>query len=85
VSRSINVTVLRLRLLIAPDDRTAGAAAEPSGGPLGWPTAVGARQLGWFRRELIMEELGPAFDGFALRGYDPVAGPPEVTPTFPGR
>lgn len=55
-----------------PDDKSAATAESRPGGPLGWPVVVGERKTGWFRKEPIFEESGPAFDGFAARWYDPV-------------
>lgn len=57
-------------LFSAVDDVSAAAAERRPGGPLGWPVQVGVRKLGVFRREPIVEAAGPAFDGFAARGYD---------------
>ena len=33
---------------------------------------TGSRKTGIFRKEPIVETLGPAFDGFHARGYDPM-------------
>ena len=56
----------------APSDAVAAEAERRPGGPLGWPARVGTRQAGWFRKEVVFEEAGAAFDGFAARGYDGV-------------
>lgn len=57
----------------APDDAAALAAERRPGGPLGWPHATGHRRAGLFRRkEPVVVQLGPACDGFPVRGYDPV-------------
>lgn len=55
----------------APSDEAAAEAERRPGGPLGWPVEVGTRKVGLFKKEPVVEELGPAFDGFAARGYDP--------------
>lgn len=56
----------------APDDQAAREAERRLGGPLGWPVVSGHRKTGWCRKEPVVTELGPAFDGFSARGYDPV-------------
>lgn len=56
----------------APDDEAAQDAERRPGGPLGWPQVTGHRKTGLFRKEPVLTELGPAYDGFAARGYDPV-------------
>jgi hypothetical protein len=54
-------------------DYEAGVMRTRTGGPLGWRSAVGERGLGFGRRPLV-EELGPACDGFRADGYPhPVA------------
>ena len=50
------------------DDDAAAAEARP-GGPLGWPTVVGQRKVGWFKKKPSVEEPGPAWEGFGVRGY----------------
>jgi hypothetical protein len=55
----------------AEDDESAAAAEARPGGPLGWPTVTGQRKAGLFRKEPIVESLGPAYKGFHTRGYDP--------------
>jgi hypothetical protein len=56
----------------AGDDDAAAAAVRP-GGPLGWPERTGTRLVGlWRRREPVVTALGPAYDGFEVRGWDPV-------------
>jgi len=55
----------------AGDAEAAGAENRP-GGPLGWRAVAGHRRTGLLRREPVMVELGPAFEGFAAEGYDPV-------------
>jgi hypothetical protein len=37
-----------------------------------WPVVVGTRRVGLLRKEPITESLGPAVEGFAARGYDPI-------------
>jgi len=56
----------------APGDTEAAEALVRPGGPLGWPEVVGHRRVGFLRKEPVVTELGPAYDGFAVRGYDPV-------------
>lgn len=56
----------------AADDEFAPAASSRSGGPLRWPVVVGTRRVGLLRKEPITESLGPAVEGFAARGYDPI-------------
>jgi hypothetical protein len=63
---------LDVAFFAAPDDEAALEAERRAGGPLGWPRLTGHRKSGLFRKEPIVTELGPAFDGFAARGYDPV-------------
>jgi len=70
--------------LAADDDEAAEAEARP-GGPLGWPVEVGVRKAGLFRREPIIEELGPAYDGFAARGYDGVVNMGTLEELLTGR
>ena len=53
------------------DAEAAGAEDRP-GGPLGWRAVAGHRRTGLLRREPVMVELGPAYEGFASKGYDPV-------------
>jgi hypothetical protein len=53
----------------AADDEEAAAALRRTGGPLGWPLVVGERKVGWFKKEPIIEELGPGYEGFK-DGYD---------------
>jgi len=55
----------------AEDDDSAAAAESRPGGPLGWPSVTGERKVGLFRKEPIVESLGPAYEGFHARGYDP--------------
>ncbi len=61
-----------LAYFAAPDDEAALAAERRTGGPLGWPQVTGDRRSGLFRKRPIVTRLGPAFDGFSARGYDPV-------------
>jgi hypothetical protein len=61
-----------LAYFAAEDDESAAAAESRPGGPLGWPTVRGHRKVGLFRKEPIVESLGPAYEGFHARGYDPV-------------
>jgi len=61
-----------LAYFTAPDDDTAAEAESRLGGPLGWPAVTAYRRAGLFRKEPVVETLGPAFDGFQTRGYDPV-------------
>ncbi|HET6968145.1 MAG TPA: hypothetical protein VFI44_07700, partial [Ornithinibacter sp.] len=56
----------------APTDAAAAQAQSRPGGPLGWPVVTGHRRAGLFRKEPVLEALGPAYDGFQARGYDPV-------------
>ena len=56
----------------APTDAAAAQAQSRPGGPLGWPVVTGHRRAGLFRKEPVLETLGPAYDGFQARGYDPV-------------
>ena len=57
---------------VAPNDATAAEAESRKGGPLGWRQIVGHRKVGLLKKEPVFEELGPAYDGFATRGYEPV-------------
>jgi hypothetical protein len=61
-----------LAYFAAEDDNSAAAAEARPGGPLGWPTVTGHRKVGLFRKEPIVESLGPVYEGFQARGYDPV-------------
>lgn len=61
-----------LAYFAAQDDDSADRAESRPGGPLGWPTVTGHRKAGLFRREPVVEALGPAYEGFHVRGYDPV-------------
>ena len=61
-----------LAYFAAPDDDAALEAERRPGGPLGWPHVTAHRRAGLFRKEPVMMQLGPAFDGFSTRGYDPV-------------
>lgn len=61
-----------LAYFTAPDDASAAQAEARPGGPLGWPVVTGTRRIGLFRKEPVLESLGPAYEGFAARGYDPV-------------
>lgn len=56
----------------ARDDASAAESESRPGGPLGWPVVTGSRKTGIFRKEPIVETLGPDFDGFHARGYDPM-------------
>jgi len=56
----------------AAGDAEAAEALVRPGGPLGWPEVVGHRRVGFLRKEPVVTELGPAYDGFAVGGYDPV-------------
>ncbi|WP_100498077.1 hypothetical protein [Geodermatophilus chilensis] len=55
----------------ARGDADAAAAGSRPGGPLGGPTVTGTRRIGWFRREPVTVELGPAWPGFTTRGWEP--------------
>ena len=68
----------------ANDEEAAVAEARP-GGPLGWPHVVGTRKRGMFRREPVIEELGPAYDGFTQRGYDPMVNMGTLEELLTGR
>ena len=61
-----------LAYFTAPDDASAAAAEARPGGPLGWPVVTGTRKTGLFRKEPVVETLGPAYEGFSARGYDPL-------------
>ncbi|HEX2174570.1 MAG TPA: hypothetical protein VHG70_01560 [Nocardioidaceae bacterium] len=61
-----------LAYFAAEDDESAAGAESRPGGPLGWPTVTGRRRVGLFRKEPVVESLGPAYEGFHTRGYDPV-------------
>ena len=61
-----------LAYFAAASDVEAGEAERRPGGPLGWPHVSGTRRVGLFRKEPVMAELGPAWPGFAVRGYDPM-------------
>lgn len=69
----------------APDDQAASEAERRMGGPLGWPMVSGHRRTGWFRKEPIVTELGPAFNGFTARGYDPVVSMGTLEELLTGR
>lgn len=69
----------------APDDEAAAKAECRTGGPLGWPVVSGHRRTGWFRKEPIVTELGPAFHGFTARGYDPVVNMGTLEELLTGR
>lgn len=56
---------------VPADDVEAAEAAARPGGPLGWPHVTGFRRVGIFRREPVTVQLGPAWPGFAARGYEP--------------
>jgi len=56
---------------VAPGDADAAAAGTGPGGPLGRPVVTGSRRTGWFRREPVTVELGPAWPGFTTRGWEP--------------
>ena len=56
----------------ATSDADAAGAEDRPGGPLGWPAVTGHRRTGLLRREPVRVELGPAYEGFASKGYDPV-------------
>jgi len=56
----------------ATSDAEAARAEDRPGGPLGWPAIAGHRRVGLLRRERVRVELGPAYEGFASKGYDPV-------------
>ena len=57
--------------LVAPGDADAAAAGVRPGGPLGRPAVTGTRRTGWFRREAVTVEFGPAWPGFTTRGWEP--------------
>ncbi|MDP9445123.1 MAG: hypothetical protein M3P83_12550 [Actinomycetota bacterium] len=61
-----------LAYFAADDDESAASSESRPGGPLGWPTVTGHRKVGLFRKEPLVESLGPAYEGFQARGYDPV-------------
>lgn len=63
---------LDLAYFTAPDDASAAQAESRPGGPLGWPVVTGTRRVGLFRKEPVLDSLGPAYEGFSARGYDPV-------------
>jgi hypothetical protein len=56
----------------AADDAAAAEAERRPGGPLGWPEVTGHRKAGLFRKEPVVTELGPAYEGFEAGEYDPV-------------
>ena len=74
-----------LAFFAAPDDEAALEAERRAGGPLGWPEVTGHRKSGLFRKEPIVTELGPAFDRFSGRGYDPVVNMGTLEELLTGR
>ena len=68
----------------AGDTEAAEALIRP-GGPLGWPEVVGHRRVGFLRKEPVVTELGPAYDGFAVDGYDPVVSMGTLEALLTGR
>lgn len=68
----------------AGDAEAAVAEARP-GGPLGWPQVVGTRRRALFHRQPVVQELGPAYDGFARRGYDPMVNMGTLEELLTGR
>ena len=76
---------MEVAFFAAADDEAALLAERRRGGPLGWPEVTGHRKAGLFRKEPITEELGPAFDGFAARGYDPVVNMGRLEELLTGR
>lgn len=73
-----------LAYFAARDDESALEAERRLGGPLGWPQVTG-RKAGLFRKEPIATELGPAFDGFPARGYDPIVNLGRLEELLTGR
>jgi hypothetical protein len=69
----------------AEDDGAALVAEQRVGGPLGWATVTGHRKTGFLRKERVVTELGPAFEGFATRGYDPVVNMGTLEELLTGR
>ena len=74
-----------LAFFAARDDESALEAGRRLGGPLGWPLVTGQRKAGLFRKEPIVTELGPAFDGFPARGYDPIVNMGTLEELLTGR
>lgn len=46
---------------------------------------AGTKKRGMFRREPVVEELGPAYDGFLQRGYDPMVNMGTLEELLTGR
>ena len=63
---------MQMAYFSAQDDAAAAEAEARAGGPLGWPVITAYRRVGLLRREPVLEALGPAYDGFETRGYDPM-------------
>lgn len=61
-----------LAYFAAASDAAAAEAGRRPGGPLGWPHVSGTRKVALFRKEPVIAELGPAWPGLAVRGYDPM-------------
>lgn len=76
---------MNLAYFTASDDGEALKAERRAGGPLGWPQVTGCRKWGLLGKEPIVTRLGPAFDGFATRGYDPVVNMGTLEELLTGR